>query len=162
MDGPVLLPVLTDKGHGLEPAVKDPVKFHAPAPFQPAENGIIPLKTSSSKAYTDAVSAALLAAMHRDPKVAVLTAAMCEGNKLQKIRDTFPDRFFDVGICESHSVAFAAGMAKAGARPVVDIYSTFLQRSYDQIFHEGSLPHLTVVFALDRAAGVVAVGPTHN
>ena len=76
----------------------------------------------------------------------MLTAAMCEGNKLQKIRDDFPDRFFDVGICESHAVAFAAGMAKAGARPVVDIYSTFLQRSFDQIFQEVALQNLPVVF----------------
>ena len=162
MEGPVLLHVLTDKGHGFEPAVKDPVKYHAPAPFQTAENGIIPLKTSSSKAYTDALSAALFAAMQRDPKVAVLTAAMCEGNKLQKIRETFPSRFYDVGICESHGVAFAAGMAKAGARPVVDIYSTFLQRSFDQIFQEVALQNLPVVFALDRAGLVGADGPTHH
>jgi 1-deoxy-D-xylulose-5-phosphate synthase len=162
MDGPVLLHVLTDKGHGFEPAVKDPVKYHAPAPFQAAENGIIPLKTSAGKAYTDAVSAALFAAMQRDPKVAVLTAAMCEGNKLQRIRDTFPGRFYDVGICESHAVAFAAGMAKAGARPVVDIYSTFLQRSYDQIFQEVSLQNLPVLFTLDRGGVVGADGPTHH
>lgn len=162
MDGPVLLHVLTDKGHGFEPAVKDPVKYHAPAPFQRVEDGIIPLKTSSTKAYTDAVSAALFAAMQRDPKVAVLTAAMCEGNKLQKIRDTFPDRFFDTGICESHAVAFAGGMAKAGARPVVDIYSTFLQRSFDQIFQEVSLQDLPVVFTLDRAGLVGSDGPTHH
>jgi 1-deoxy-D-xylulose-5-phosphate synthase len=162
MDGPVLLHVLTDKGHGFEPAVKDPVKFHAPAPFRCAEEGIIPLKTSSSKAYTDAVSSALFAAMERDPKVTVLTAAMCEGNKLQKIRDTFPDRFFDVGICESHAVAFAAGMAKTGVRPVVDIYSTFLQRAYDQIFQEVALQNLPVVFTLDRAGMVGADGPTHH
>jgi 1-deoxy-D-xylulose-5-phosphate synthase len=162
MDGPILLHVLTDKGHGFEPAEKDPVKFHAPAPFQTVEDGIIPLKTSSSKAYTDAVSAALFAAMQRDPKVAVLTAAMCEGNKLQKIRETFPERFFDVGICESHAVAFAAGMAKTGARPVVDIYSTFLQRSFDQIFQEVALQNLPVVFTLDRAGVVGADGPTHH
>jgi 1-deoxy-D-xylulose-5-phosphate synthase len=162
LDGPVLLHVLTDKGYGFEPAVKDPVKFHAPAPFQSAENGIIPLKISSSKAYTDAVSAALFDAIGRNGKMAVLTAAMCEGNKLQKIRDAYPDRFFDVGICEGHAVAFAAGMAKAGARPVVDIYSTFLQRSFDQIFQEVCLQNLPVVFALDRAGLVGADGPTHH
>jgi 1-deoxy-D-xylulose-5-phosphate synthase len=162
LEGPVLLHVLTDKGHGFEPAVKDPVRFHAPAPFQTAETGIIPLKTSTSRAYTDAVSAALFDAMQRNPKVAVLTAAMCEGNKLQKIRETFPTRFFDTGICESHAVAFAAGMAKAGARPVVDIYSTFLQRSYDQIFQEVALQDLPVVFTLDRAGLVGADGPTHH
>ena len=162
MGGPVLLHVLTDKGRGFEPAVKDPVKFHAPAPFRRAEDGIIPLKTSSSKAYTDAVSAALFASMERDPSVAVLTAAMCEGNKLQKIRETYPERFFDVGICESHAVACAAGMAKAGARPVVDIYSTFLQRAYDQIFQEVALQNLPVVFAIDRAGVVGSDGPTHH
>jgi 1-deoxy-D-xylulose-5-phosphate synthase len=162
LDGPVLLHVLTDKGRGFGPAEKDPVKYHAPAPFRAAEDGIIPLKTSSSKAYTDAVSAALYTAMERDPNVAVLTAAMCEGNKLQKIRETFPDRFYDTGICESHAVAFAAGMAKAGARPVVDIYSTFLQRSYDQIFQEVALQNLPVVFTLDRGGLVGADGPTHH
>lgn len=162
MDGPVLLHVLTDKGHGFAPAEKDPVKFHAPAPFQHSGNGIVPLKTSSSRAYTDAVSASLFEALQRDPKVAVLTAAMCEGNKLQRIRETFPDQFFDVGICESHAVAFAAGMAKAGARPVVDIYSTFLQRSFDQIFQEVALQNLPVVFTLDRAGLVGADGPTHH
>src|SRR3954470_3162165 len=162
MDGPILLHVLTDKGHGFEPAVKDPVKYHAPAPFQRVEDGIIPLKTSSRRAFTDAVSGALFAAMQRDPKVAVLTAAMCEGNKLQKIRETFPDRFFDTGICEGHAVAFAAGMAKAGARPVVDIYSTFLQRSFDQIFQEVALQNLPVLFTLDRAGLVGSDGPTHH
>jgi 1-deoxy-D-xylulose-5-phosphate synthase len=162
VDGPVLLHVLTNKGHGFEPAMKDPVKFHAPAPFQKAGNGVVPLKTSSSRTYTDAVSDALFETCHREPKVAVITAAMCEGNKLQKIRDTFPNQFFDVGICESHAVAFAAGMAKAGARPVVDIYSTFLQRSYDQIFQEVALQNLPVVFCLDRAGLVGADGPTHH
>jgi 1-deoxy-D-xylulose-5-phosphate synthase len=162
LEGPVLLHVLTDKGRGFAPAEKDPVKYHAPAPFQAAEDGIIALKTSSSKAYTDAVSAALFAAMESNPRIAVLTAAMCEGNKLQKIRDSFPDRFFDTGICESHAVACAAGMAKAGARPVVDIYSTFLQRSYDQIFQEVALQALPVVFTLDRGGLVGADGPTHH
>lgn len=162
MEGPVLLHVLTDKGRGFEPAMKDPVKFHAPAPFQTIENGVVSLKSSSGKAYTDAFSAAIFAAMSRDSRVSVLTAAMCEGNKLQKIRETYPDRFFDTGICESHAVAFAAGMAKTGARPIVDIYSTFLQRSYDQIFQEVALQDLPVVFALDRAGLVGSDGPTHH
>ncbi len=162
MNGPVLLHVLTDKGRGFAPAEKDPVKFHAPQPFQRAEDGIIPLKTSSSKAYTNAVSDALFHACERDGRVAVLTAAMCEGNKLQKIRETFPKQFFDVGICESHAVACAGGMAKSGARPVVAIYSTFLQRSYDQIFQEVALQDLPVVFCLDRAGLVGSDGPTHH
>ena len=162
MDGPVLLHVLTDKGHGFPPAMEDPVKYHAPSPFQTHEDGIIPLTTSSSRAYTDAMSDALYRALQADPKVAVLTAAMCEGNKLQKIREAFPSQFFDTGICESHAVAFAGGMAKAGAKPIVDIYSTFLQRSFDQIFQEVALQDLPVVFTLDRAGVVGADGPTHH
>jgi 1-deoxy-D-xylulose-5-phosphate synthase len=162
LEGPVLLHVLTNKGHGFEPAMKDPVKFHAPAPFQSACNGVPPLKPSSRRTYTDAVSDALFETCRTEPKAAVITAAMCEGNKLQRIRDTFPNQFFDVGICESHAVAFAAGMAKAGARPIVDIYSTFLQRSYDQIFQEVALQDLPVVFSLDRAGLVGADGPTHH
>jgi 1-deoxy-D-xylulose-5-phosphate synthase len=163
MDGPILLHVLTNKGHGFEPAMKDPVKFHAPAPFKKDEDGIIPLnKSIATQTYTDAVSAALYDACRRDPKIVILTAAMCEGNKLQKVRDFCPSQFFDVGICESHAVALAAGMAKAGARPIVDIYSTFLQRSYDQIFQEIALQDLPVVFCLDRAGLVGADGPTHH
>ncbi len=162
IDGPVLLHVLTNKGQGFEPAVKDPVKFHAPPPFQKTGSGLVPLKNSSSRTYTDGVSDVLFELCRCDPKVAVITAAMCEGNKLQKIRDTFPGQFFDVGICESHAVAFAAGMAKAGARPVVDIYSTFLQRSYDQLFQEVALQDLPVVFCIDRAGLVGADGPTHH
>jgi 1-deoxy-D-xylulose-5-phosphate synthase len=162
MDGPILLHLLTNKGHGFEPAMKDPVKYHAPAPFKRANDRLIPLKSSSSRTYTDAVSTALYEACRRDPSVVVITAAMCEGNKLHKVRDSFPAQFFDVGICESHAVAFAAGMAKAGARPVVDIYSTFLQRSYDQIFQEVALQDLPVVFCLDRAGLVGADGPTHH
>jgi 1-deoxy-D-xylulose-5-phosphate synthase len=162
MSGPVLLHVLTNKGQGFEPAVKDPVKFHAPAPFQHAGNGIVPLKTSSSRTYTDAVSAALFEKCGQDQKVVVITAAMCEGNKLQRIRDRFPRQFFDVGICESHAVAFAAGIAKSGGRPVVDIYSTFIQRAYDQIFQEVALQDLPVTFCIDRAGLVGADGPTHH
>src|SRR5437660_12903675 len=100
--------------------------------------------------------------MKTDARVAVLTAAMCQGNKLEKVREDFPDRFFDVGICESHAVAFAAGMAKAGARPVVDVYSTFLQRAFDQVFQEVCLQNLPVVFCMDRAGLTGPDGPTHH
>jgi 1-deoxy-D-xylulose-5-phosphate synthase len=162
LDGPIVLHVLTDKGRGFEPAEKDPVKFHAPAPFQCDSSGIIPLKTTSGRAYTNTASDALYLACQRNPKVAVLTAAMCEGNKLQKLRQDLPAQFFDVGICESHAVAFAAGMAKTGARPVVSIYSTFLQRSFDQIFQEVALQNLPVTFCLDRAGLVGSDGPTHH
>jgi 1-deoxy-D-xylulose-5-phosphate synthase len=163
LKGPVLLHVFTEKGHGFQPAEEDPVTFHAPAPFDRCDDGrVTPRKGGGKPAYTDVVSAAILREMEQNPKVAVLTAAMCEGNKLQKVRDTFPDRFFDVGICEAHAVAFAGGMAKAGARPIVDIYSTFLQRSFDHIFQEVALQNLPVVFCLDRGGVVGPDGPTHH
>lgn len=161
--GPVLLHVFTEKGHGFEPACLDPVKFHAPSPFmRNDENEIVPIKKPKEFAYTNAVSEAIYKLMQRDARVCVLTAAMCAGNDLGKIRTDFPDRFFDTGICESHAVSFAGGMAKAGMRPIVDIYSTFLQRSYDQIFQEAALQNLPVIFALDRAGVVGADGPTHH
>ncbi len=162
LKGPVLLHVFTEKGHGFKPACEDPVLFHTPPPFERRDDEVVSVKKSSSRAYTDVVSDAIYAAMEVNPQVVVLTAAMCEGNKLQKIRTVFPDRFFDTGICESHAVAFAAGMAKAGMRPIVDIYSTFLQRSFDQIFQEVALQNLPVTFCLDRAGVVGADGPTHH
>lgn len=100
--------------------------------------------------------------MRENDQVTILTAAMCQGNKLEPVRDEFPDRFFDVGICESHAVAFAAGQAKTGLRPIVAIYSTFLQRSYDQIFQEVALQNLPVTFMMDRAGLAGPDGPTHH
>ena len=161
--GPVLLHVFTEKGHGFEPACKDPVKFHTPSPFKrDTENEIVPVKKSSEISYTEIVSEAIHDAMSEDEKVCVLTAAMCAGNKLERIRDEFPDRFFDTGICESHAVAFAGGMAKSGMKPIIDIYSTFLQRSFDQIFQEVALQNLPVIFCLDRAGLCGPDGPTHH
>ena len=161
--GPVLLHVFTEKGHGFEPACKDPVKFHTPSPFKrDTENEIVPVKKSSEISYTEIVSEAIHDAMSENEKVCVLTAAMCAGNKLERIRDEFPDRFFDTGICESHAVAFAGGMAKSGMKPIIDIYSTFLQRSFDQIFQEVALQNLPVIFCLDRAGLCGPDGPTHH
>jgi 1-deoxy-D-xylulose-5-phosphate synthase len=160
--GPVLLHVVTEKGHGFTPASEDPVYFHTPAPFTREARGVVAFKKSSSRAYTDVVSQTLFDRMKVNPRVTVMTAAMCQGTKLERIRDAFPDRFFDTGICESHTVAFAAGQAKAGLRPVVDIYSTFLQRSYDQIFQEVALQNLSVLFLLDRAGLTGPDGPTHH
>ena len=163
MKGPVLLHVLTEKGHGFEPACQDPVRYHTPAPFQRDENNeIVPVKTSSTEAYTNVVSASIHAAMGKNERVCVLTAAMCAGNKLEKLRNDYPDRFFDTGICEGHAVAFAAGMAKSGMKPIVDIYSTFLQRSFDQIFQEVTLQNLPVTFCMDRAGLCGPDGPTHH
>jgi 1-deoxy-D-xylulose-5-phosphate synthase len=162
--GPVLLHVLTVKGHGVPQASEDPVTYHTPPVFEKVgpDRTIVSLKRGGGKAYTDAVSAAIHQAMAEDPRVTVMTAAMCQGNKLEKVRTDFPDRFFDVGICESHAVAFAAGQARAGLRPIVDIYSTFLQRAFDQLFQEVALQNLPVAFCLDRAGLTGPDGPTHH
>jgi 1-deoxy-D-xylulose-5-phosphate synthase len=162
LNGPVLLHVVTQKGHGFKPAEQDPVTFHTPAPFERACDEIVAFKKSGAAAYTDVASAAIYEVMEKNSRVTVMTAAMCQGNKLERVRDSFPDRFFDTGICESHAVAFAAGQAKAGLRPIVDIYSTFLQRSYDQIFQEVALQNLPVTFMLDRAGLTGPDGPTHH
>jgi 1-deoxy-D-xylulose-5-phosphate synthase len=160
--GPVLLHVVTEKGHGFKPAAEDPVYFHTPAPFARDSETVISIKKSGSRAYTDVASDAIYLALESNPRAVVMTAAMCQGNKLERVREAFPDRFFDVGICESHAVAFAAGMAKSGLRPIVAIYSTFLQRSYDQIFQEVALQNLPVTFMLDRAGLTGPDGPTHH
>src|SRR5205814_9061823 len=123
---------------------------------------VLSLKRGGTRAYTDAVARSIYEAMQADRRVVAITAAMCQGNKLEKVRDAFPDRFFDVGICESHALACAAGQAKAGARPIVDIYSTFLQRAFDQIFQEVALQNLPVTFCLDRAGLTGPDGPTHH
>ncbi len=162
--GPVLLHVFTDKGHGVPQAVEDPVMFHSPPVFETVgpQRTRIAMRKGGAKAYTDVMSAAIHRALAADPKAVVLTAAMCQGNKLEAVRAAFPAQFFDTGICESHAVAFAAGMAKAGAKPIVNIYSTFLQRSFDQIFQEVALQNLPVTFTLDRAGLAGPDGPTHH
>jgi 1-deoxy-D-xylulose-5-phosphate synthase len=163
-EGPVLLHVLTNKGHGVPQASEDPVTYHTPPVFEKVgpQRTILSLKRGGSRAYTDAMSGAIYSAMRDDDKVTVITAAMCQGNKLEKVREDFPERFFDVGICESHAVAFAAGLAKTGIRPIVDIYSTFLQRSFDQLFQEVALQNLPVTLTLDRAGLTGPDGPTHH
>jgi len=162
LPGPILLHVVTEKGHGYEPAAEDPVYFHTPPAFREENGQPVPRKSGDSPAYTDYARDAIRQEMMHDQRVTVLTAAMCQGNKLEPIRDEFPDRFFDTGICESHAVAFAAGQARVGMRPIVDIYSTFLQRSFDQIFQEVALQDLPVVFMMDRAGLTGPDGPTHH
>lgn len=162
LKGPILLHVVTEKGHGFMPAAQDPVFFHTPPAFTQENGSPVPKKSAAQPAYTNLVSSAIFEAMRKNPRVTVLTAAMCQGNKLERVRDEMPDRFFDTGICESHTVAFAAGQAKVGLRPIVDIYSTFLQRSYDQVFQEVALQNLPVVFTMDRAGLTGADGPTHH
>ncbi len=160
--GPILLHVVTEKGHGYQPAAKDPVFFHTPPAFHDEDGQPKMVGGGGSPAYTNYARDAIAAAMRRDQRVTVMTAAMCQGNKLEPVRDAFPDRFFDVGICESHAVAFAAGHAKVGLRPIVTIYSTFLQRSYDQIFQEVALQNLPVIMMMDRAGLAGPDGPTHH
>jgi 1-deoxy-D-xylulose-5-phosphate synthase len=162
VEGPVLLHVVTEKGHGFRPAAEDPVLFHAPPQFERQADKIVQMKKSSARAFTNAASAAIYQQMSENPRVVVITAAMCQGNNLERVRDAFPDRFFDTGICEGHAVAFAAGQAKVGLRPIVDIYSTFLQRSYDQIFQEVALQNLPVTFMVDRGGVTGPDGPTHH
>ncbi len=160
--GPVLLHVVTEKGHGYQPAASDPVYFHTPPAFDDEEGEVRFKKTVSEPAFTNFARDAMGNCMRSNPSVTVMTAAMCQGNKLEPIRDEFPERFFDVGICESHAVAFAAGQAKVGLRPIVAIYSTFLQRSYDQVFQEVSLQNLPVTFMMDRSGLAGPDGPTHH
>tara|TARA_R110002049_G_scaffold27321_3_gene94426 strand:- start:65932 stop:67944 length:2013 start_codon:yes stop_codon:yes gene_type:complete len=171
MTGPVLLHVVTEKGHGYKPAAEDPVFFHTPPAFKDNEATNVSASEITQKSVSNPVAAApftvpardaIRRQMATDPRVTVITAAMCQGNKLEPVREQFPDRFFDVGICESHAVAFAAGQCKTGLRPIVDIYSTFLQRSYDQIFQEVALQDLPVVFMMDRAGLTGPDGPTHH
>lgn len=160
--GPVLLHVVTEKGHGYDPAAENPVLFHTPGPFS-RDTGEISFESNGARSFTAVARDTLLQEMRREgSRVAVITAAMCQGNMLEPVRDQFPGRFFDVGISESHAVGMAAGMAKAGMRPVVDIYSTFMQRSFDQIFQEVSLQDLPVTLLLDRAGLVGPDGPTHH
>ena len=160
---PVILHVLTKKGKGYRFAEKAPETFHGAAPFNVNDgksaisnhNGIIP-------GYTDVFSATLCKLARYNPKITAITAAMAAGTGLDDFRNNYPSRFFDVGIAEQHAVTFAAGMAASGLRPVVAIYSTFLQRAYDQIVVDVCLQNLPVVFAVDRAGIVGEDGPTHH
>lgn len=160
MKGPILLHVITQKGKGYAIAEKDPRKWHAQPPFDLATGK--PRKTSEAVTYTQAFGRKMLTLAEANPRVCALTAGMCDGTGLDSFSKKFPERFFDVGIAEEHGVAFCAGLAKAGLRPVVAIYSTFLQRSHDQIIHDVALQNLSVIFALDRAGLVGEDGPTHH
>lgn len=161
-EGPMLLHVITEKGHGFRPAEEDPVTFHAPPQFQRDAHRILEMKKGGGRTLTHVASDSILEQMQANPRVTVLTAAMCQGNKLEKVRDALPEQFFDTGICEAHAVAFAAGQAKVGMRPIVDIYSTFLQRAFDHIFQEVALQNLPVTFMLDRGGLSGPDGATHH
>ncbi len=161
LKGPLLLHVVTRKGKGYPPAENDPVRFHGTGPFDLA-TGASKKAASASRSYTEVFGAKLAGLAGEDKRIVAITAAMPEGTGLDKFRELYPERFFDVGIAESHAVCFAAGLARKGLKPVVAIYSTFLQRAYDQIIECASLQGLGVVFALDRAGIVGEDGPTHQ
>ena len=160
MDGPVIIHIKTKKGKGYHLAEKDPSNYHGVAPFNALE-GIkkSPIKKES---FSEAFGQALTTIGQKDFKVVAITAAMCEGTGLTPFAETFPKRFFDVGIAEQHAVTFAAGLATQGYKPVVAVYSSFLQRAYDQILHDVALQNLSVIFCIDRAGLVGEDGATHQ
>ena len=156
--GPIAVRVTTVKGKGFPPAEADPTAWHGVGPFE-IGGSAAPRPASG---WSDVFGAAVCAAARRDSRICALTAAMREGTGLLPFASEFPDRFFDVGICEEHLVTFAAGLAKGGMRPVVAVYSTFLQRAVDQVMHDVCLMNLPVVFGVDRAGAVGADGRTHH
>jgi 1-deoxy-D-xylulose-5-phosphate synthase len=159
--GPQFLHVVTRKGKGYGPAEADPIKWHGPGPFDPA-SGKIFKEASSGPTYSQVFGQWLCDMAEREPKIIGVTPAMREGSGLVEYSKRFPDRYFDVAIAEQHAVTFAAGLAAEGFIPIVAIYSTFLQRAYDQLIHDVALQKLPVVFALDRAGLVGSDGATHQ
>lgn len=162
LEGPVLVHVLTVKGKGYEPAEKDPAHFHGVGAFEiptgtPPKNG-----PKHAPSYTEIFGKTMVDLGRKNEKLFAITAAMPEGTGLAEFAKVYPERFLDVGIAEQHAVTFAAGLATEGFRPVVAIYSTFLQRAYDQVIHDVCLPNLPVVFAIDRGGLVGEDGPTHH
>lgn len=157
--GPVLIHVLTEKGRGYEPAMRHPARFHGAAPYE-VETGLP--KSNGNPSYTDIFSTVMRKFGDREPDVVAVSAAMVPGTGLKRFGNMFPERLFDVGIAEEHAVTFAAGLALGGLRPVVAIYSSFLQRAVDQILHDVCMQNLPVVFAVDRAGLVGSDGETHH
>jgi 1-deoxy-D-xylulose-5-phosphate synthase len=161
LHGPQFLHVVTKKGKGYAPAEADPIKWHGPGPFDPA-SGTIFKEKATGPTYSQIFGQWLCDMAARDPRIIGVTPAMREGSGLVEYSKRFPDRYFDVAIAEQHAVTFAAGLACEGLKPIVAIYSTFLQRAYDQLIHDVALQNLPVVFALDRAGLVGSDGATHQ
>jgi 1-deoxy-D-xylulose-5-phosphate synthase len=159
LKGPQFLHVVTQKGHGFKPAEDNPGKYHGVGKFDP-ESGES-LATAGRKTYTQVFGEWLVDMAEHDKRLIGITPAMCDGSGLNQFQEKFPQRYFDVGIAEQHALTFAAGLACDGSKPVVAIYSTFLQRAYDQLIHDIALQNLPVLLAIDRAGLVGADGPTH-
>ncbi|MDZ4737476.1 MAG: 1-deoxy-D-xylulose-5-phosphate synthase [Rhodospirillaceae bacterium] len=160
VDGPILVHVVTHKGHGYSPAEASPDKFHGVSKFD-VVTGTQAKAKPGAPSYTSVFADSLIAEAERDPKIVAITAAMPSGTGIDKFTRRFPDRAFDVGIAEQHGVTFAAGLAAEGYKPFAAIYSTFLQRAYDQVVHDVAIQRLPVRFVMDRAGLVGADGPTH-
>lgn len=160
IDGPVLVHVITHKGAGYAPAERHPARFHGTEPFE-VETGL-PKNPRTTANYTDIFSTVMRKLGDRDERVVAITAAMTDGTGLKRFHNMFPERFFDVGIAEQHAVTFAAGLAAGGLKPIFAVYSSFLQRAYDQILHDVCIQNLPVVFAIDRAGLVGSDGETHQ
>jgi 1-deoxy-D-xylulose-5-phosphate synthase len=160
LDGPLLVHVMTTKGKGYKPAEETPHKYHGVGAFDVATGKGAP--KAGSKSYTDVFGETMVQLAEQDPKIVAITAAMPDGTGLNRFAERFPKRFFDVGIAEQHGMTFAAGLAADGFRPVTAIYSTFVQRAYDQVFHDICLQNLPVTIAMDRAGLVGDDGPTHH
>jgi len=158
--GPVMIHVLTQKGKGYGPAERHPARFHGAEPFDIGTG--LPSHPRTTANYTDIFSTVMCKLGQRDEKIVAITAAMPDGTGLKRFRNMYPDRFFDVGIAEEHAVTFAAGLAAGGMKPIVAVYSSFLQRAYDQILHDVCIQNLHVVFAIDRAGLVGSDGETHQ
>jgi 1-deoxy-D-xylulose-5-phosphate synthase len=161
VEGPVIVQVVTKKGKGWEFAEKDATKWHGPGAFD-YTTGEIKKNAGDPPSYTEIFANALVEIAEKDPSVVGITAAMAEGTGLKKLRQRFPERYFDVGIAEQHAITFAAGLATGGMKPVAAIYSTFMQRAFDQVFHDVCVQDLHVVFAMDRAGVVGEDGPTQH
>ncbi len=159
--GPQFLHIVTRKGKGYAPAEADPIKWHGPGPYDPA-SGTLFKEQSSGPTYSQVFGQWLCDIAEQDPRIVAITPAMREGSGMVEFEQRFPDRYFDVAIAEQHAVTLAAGLACDGLRPVVAIYSTFLQRAYDQLIHDVALQRLPVVFAIDRAGLVGGDGATHQ
>jgi len=162
LEGPILVHVLTKKGKGYAPAETNPTFFHGVGCFEPETGVARKFAACSLPSYTEVFGSTLCELAEKDERVVAITAAMPEGTGVSCFADKFPDRFFDVGICEQHAVTFAAGLASQGMKPVVAIYSTFMQRSYDQVVHDVCLQNLNVTFCLDRGGLVGEDGATHH
>ena len=160
LDGPQFLHVVTKKGKGFAPAEADPIGYHAITKLEPINAPAAPKQTSGPK-YSSVFGQWLCDMAETDPRLVGITPAMKEGSDLVAFSERYPERYFDVAIAEQHAVTLAAGMACDGAKPVVAIYSTFLQRAYDQLIHDVAVQHLDVLFAIDRAGLVGEDGPTH-